>query len=66
MKLKEIDFNLIKINFEFRSQNVIIKAEPYKIFQEIKYLALNKFIDIFMTIPKNLHFYYLGKDLINQ
>ena len=66
MKLKETDFNLIKINFEFRNQNVIIKAEPYKIFQEIKYLALNKFIDIFMTIPNNLHFYYLGKDLINQ
>ena len=66
MKLKETDFNLIKINFEFRNQIVIIKAEPYKIFQDIKYLALNKFIDIFITIPNNLHFYYRGKDLINQ
>ena len=66
MKLKETDFKLIKINFEFRNQIVIIKAEPYKIFQDIKYLALNKFIDIFISIPNNIHFYYLGKDLINQ
>ena len=66
MKLKEIDFNLIKINFEFRNRIVIIKAEPYKVFQEIKFLALNKFIDIFFSIPNNLHFYYQGKDLIDK
>ena len=66
MKLKETDFNLININFEFRNQIVRIKAEPYKIFQEVKYLALNKFIDIFNIIPNNLHFYFLGKDLIDK
>ena len=63
MKLKETDFNLIKINLEFRKQVVIIKSEPYKLFEEIKYKALNKFIDIFYTIPNNLHFYYQGNDL---
>ena len=62
-KLKEIDFNLSKINFEFKNQIVIIYAEPYKIFQEVKNIALDKFIDIFGAIPKNLHFYYQGKDL---
>ena len=66
MKLKENDFNLIKINFEFRNQIISIKSEPYKIFQEVKFLALNKFIDIFNIIPNHLHFYYLGKDLINK
>ena len=65
MKLKEKDFNLIKIKFEFKNQIVIIKTEPYKIFEEIKYKVLNKFIDIFSIIPNNLHFYYLGKDLFN-
>ena len=62
-KLKEIDFNLSKINFEFKNQIVIIYAEPYKIFQDVKNIALDKFIDIFGAIPKNLHFYYQGKDL---
>ena len=66
MKLKEKDFNLIKINFEFRNQFINLEVEPYKIFQEIKIIALNKFIDIFNTIPKNLHFFYLGNDLINK
>ena len=66
MKLKEKDFNLIKINFEFRNQFISIEVEPYKIFKEIKIIALNKFIDIFSTIPKNLHFFYFGNDLINK
>ena len=66
MKLKETDFNLIKLNFEFKNQLVIIQAEPYKIFQDIKDIALDKYIDIFASIPKNLHFYYQGKDLENK
>ena len=64
MKLKEKDFKLIKINFEYKNQAVSIIAEPYKTFEEIKYLALNKYIDIFSSIPNNLHFYYYGKDLM--
>ena len=66
MKLKETDFNLIKLNFEFKNQLVIIQAEPYKIFQDIKNIALDKYIDLFASIPKNLHFYYQGKDLENK
>ena len=66
MKLRETDFNLIKINLEYRNKIVIINAEPYKIFEEIKNKALDKFIDIFYTIPNNLHFYYRGNDLINR
>ena len=66
MKLRETDFNLIKINLEYRNKIVIINAEPYKIFEEIKNKAIYKFIDIFYTIPNNLHFYYRGNDLINR
>ena len=66
MKLRETDFNLIKINLEYRNKIVIINAEPYKIFEEIKNKAIDKFIDIFYTIPNNLHFYYQGNDLINK
>ena len=66
MTLKEIDFNLIKINFEFKNQIVIILIEPYKTFKEIKNIVLDKFIDIFGAIPKNLHFYYQGLDLENK
>ena len=66
MKLRETDFNLIKINLEYRNKIVIINAEPYKIFEEIKNKAIDKFIDIFYTIPNNLHFYYRGNDLINR
>ena len=66
MTLKEIDFNLIKINFEFKNQIVTIYIEPYKTFKDIKYIVLDKFIDIFGAIPKKLHFYYQGIDLENK
>lgn len=59
MKIKEVDFKSIKITFEFQDKIVIIQAEPYKTFEEIKQKALNKFMDI----PNNIHFYYLGLDL---
>ena len=59
MELKKIDFKLIKITFEFLDKSVDIEAEPYKTFKEIKDKALNKF----MSIPDNIHFYYLGQDL---
>jgi hypothetical protein len=59
MKLKEIDFNKIKINFEFQEKIIMIQAEPYKTFFEIKQKAINRF----MELPNNIHFYYLGQDL---
>ena len=59
MKLKEQDFKYIKINFEFQDKIVMILAEPYKTFSEIKQKALNKF----MEVSNNIHFYYLGIDL---
>ena len=59
MKLKEIDFKLIKITFEFLDKSIDIQAEPYKTFKEVKEKAINRF----MNIPDNIHFYYLGQDL---
>ena len=59
MKLKEIDFKLIKITFEFFDKSVDIQAEPYKTFKEVKEKAISRF----MNIPDNIHFYYLGQDL---
>ena len=59
MKLKEIDFKLIKITFEFLDKIVDIQAEPYKTFKEVKHKALNRFTNI----PDNIRFYYLGQDL---
>ena len=59
MKLKEQDFKYIKINFEFQDKIVMILAEPYKTFSEIKQKALNKFKEV----SNNIHFYYLGIDL---
>jgi hypothetical protein len=62
MKLKEIDFKLIKITFEFLDKSIDIQAEPYKTFKEVKNKAINRF----MNIPDNIHFYYLGQDLFNS
>ena len=59
MKIKEIDFKCIKILFEFRDKTIVINAEPYKTFSEIKQKALSKFSDV----PNNIRFYYLGLDL---
>jgi len=59
MKLKSVDFESIKISFEFQNKIIIINAEPFKTFEEIKSKALNKF----MEIPSNIHFYYMGQDL---
>ena len=59
MKLKEVDFPYININFEFQEKVIMIQAEPFKKFSEIKQKAINKFMDI----PMNVHCYYLGQDL---
>ena len=62
MKLKEVDFKLIKITFEFLDKSIDIQAEPYKTFKEVKEKAINRF----MNIPDNIHFYYLGQDLFKS
>ena len=59
MKLKLVDFKSIKIAFEYQNKVIIINAEPFKTFEEIKQKALNKFIDI----PNNINCYYMGQDL---
>ena len=59
MKLKLVDFKSIKITFEYQNKCIIINAEPFKTFEEIKQKALNKFTDI----PNNVNFYYKGQDL---
>lgn len=60
MKLKSVDFKPINITFEFQNKIINIKAEPYKRFEEIKQKVLKKFIDL----PNNIHFYYMGQDLL--
>ena len=59
MKLKFVDFKSIKITFEYQNKIIIINAEPFKTFEEIKQKALNKFTDI----PNNVNCYYMGQDL---
>ena len=59
MKLKSVDFKSVKITFEYQNKEIIINAEPFKAFEEIKQKALNKFIDV----PNNVKPYYMGQDL---
>ena len=59
MKLKLVDFKSIKITFKYQNKCIIVNAEPFKTFEEIKQKALNKFTDI----PNNVNFYYMGQDL---
>ena len=59
MKLKLVDFKSIKITFEYQNKFILINAEPFKTYKEIKQKALNKLIDI----PNNVNFYYMGQDL---
>ena len=61
MNLKPFDFKSIKISFEFQKKIIIINAEPFKTFGEIKEKIINKFIEL----PLNIHFYYMGRDLSN-
>lgn len=60
--IKNIDFKHIELNFEYENQLATIKVEPYLPFGCAIEKALNKFIEI----PKNVHSYYLGKDLSNK
>ena len=58
--IKKIDFKCIEVNLEFKGQLITIKVEPFRTINYIKEKAINKILDL----PSNIHFYYLGKDLI--
>ena len=57
--IKQIDFKLIEINFEYKEQIITIKCEPFRTIDYIKEKAKNKIMDL----PDNIHFYYLGRDI---
>lgn len=49
----------IEIKFEYQENIVTIKTEPYKTIKEVKQKAIKKF----HNIPKNIHCFYLSRDL---
>ena len=59
---KKSDFDFILINFEYQSQIVTIKAEPYRTLEYILERAINKMNKI-IQLPDNISFYFLGKEL---
>ena len=52
----------IEIKFEYQNQNIVIKAEPFRTLDNICENAIIKMNKIIL-IPKNIKFYYLGKEL---
>ena len=59
---KKIDFDFIEIAFEYKNQIITIKAEPYRTIDYILEKATKKMNKI-IQLPKNLSFYFLGKEL---
>ena len=51
----------IEVKFEYQDKIVTIKTETYRTIKEIKEKALKKFL----KIPKDVHCFYLARDLIN-
>ena len=51
----------IEVKFEYQDKIVTIKSETYRTIKEIKEKAIKKFF----KIPKDVHCYYLARDLIN-
>ena len=54
-----MDLKLVEVKFEYQDKLVTIKAEQYKTIKELK----EKAIKIFHNIPKDIHCFYLGRDL---
>jgi hypothetical protein len=54
-----MDMKLIEVKFEYQNKLVTIKDEQYKTIKEIK----EKAIKIFHKIPKDIHCFYLSRDL---
>ena len=58
--MKNKDYTEIK--FEYQNQSIVIKAEPFRTLDNICENAIIKMNKIIL-IPKNIKFYYLGKEL---
>lgn len=54
-----MEFKSIEITFEYQEKLVTLKSEPYKKIKEIKERAIKRF----HNIPKDIHCYYIGRDL---
>ena len=54
-----MDVKYIEIKFEYQESIVTIKSEPYKTIKELKEKAIKKF----HNIPKDIHCFYLARDL---
>ena len=54
-----MDIKIIEVKFEYQKRLVTIKSEPYKTIKELK----EKAIKIFHNIPKDIHCFYLARDL---
>ena len=51
----------IEVKFEYQDKIVTIKSETYRTIKEVKEKAIKQFF----KIPKNVHCFYLSRDLIN-
>lgn len=54
-----MDIKTIEVKFEYQERLVTIKSEPYKTIKELK----EKAIKIFHNVPKDIHCFYLARDL---
>ena len=55
-----MDIKTIEIKFEYEEKLITIKSEAYITVKEVKEKAIKKFHDI----PKDIHCFYLGRDLL--
>ena len=55
-----MDIKTIEIKFEYQEKLITIKSEQYGTIKEVKEKAIKKFHDI----PKDIHCFYLGRDLL--
>ena len=60
--LKRIDLGNKELNFEFKNQYITIKSESYRTLEYIKERAIKRMTQV----PKDVHCFYLGRDLSTQ
>ena len=63
--IKNSNNDLIEIKFEYKNQIINIKAENFRTIDYILEKALFK-LNKFINVPKNIKFYFLGKELNNK
>ena len=56
-----MDLKYIEIKFEYQEKIITIKSETYRTIKEVKEKAIKKFHDI----PKDIHCFYLARDLFS-